>query len=396
MAPGTLTLQTIEAALAGQAAAFRATTDYQPAGGQGDKVFPPTYEDGKYAVETRLIGNEEVSAVLLDSVQSQANRMEIALREAWEEGDLPLPVISVDFAELAGKVTSLDAPHRIADAILRDSLLADTPFRETDAGKALAAASVRNATGLFGVAPSALLFGLWDSTGPKGGMGAKFQRAIVSEIVGLHAITGKKTSSRIDPLQIQIKAGTLYEADNAFGWTLEESEARRTEKKEPKKLGEKGRPSEANHGNITPTTTDGGVTISKAQQITVLSLIALRRLRFPLNGKTDPQVELAARTVLAALGLFAATRIREQGADLRSRCVLFATGAPEWELLAAPGATPEVFAPSSRDLLDIVRSAVARARELGLPWQSEELVLQPSDGLRNLVYRSQQLSSTGD
>ena len=37
--------------------------------------------------------------MLLDSVQSQANRMEIALLAEWESGRAPLPVISVNFTK---------------------------------------------------------------------------------------------------------------------------------------------------------------------------------------------------------------------------------------------------------------------------------------------------------
>ena len=39
-----LTLDHVKEALAGTAAAFRSVTEYQPAGGPGDKIFPPTYE----------------------------------------------------------------------------------------------------------------------------------------------------------------------------------------------------------------------------------------------------------------------------------------------------------------------------------------------------------------
>ena len=80
--PDELTLDVVKHAVADNAAAFRCITEYQPAGGAGDKVFPPTYEGGKYAVETRIIRGERVQCVLLDSVQSQANRMELALLEA--------------------------------------------------------------------------------------------------------------------------------------------------------------------------------------------------------------------------------------------------------------------------------------------------------------------------
>src|SRR5262249_12346742 len=107
------------------------------------------------------------------------------------------------FGNVRGRVTALEAPHRIADAILRDSLLGKTPFRESAPGKRFAEARVENATGMFEVCPTALLFGVWDSTGAAGGLGNKFARALVSEIVGIHAVPGVRTSSRVDPLGIE-------------------------------------------------------------------------------------------------------------------------------------------------------------------------------------------------
>lgn len=123
------------------ATALRLRRRLQPAGGAGDKVFPPTYEGGKYALETRIIDGEQVPCVLLDSVQSQANRMELALLRAHREKKIRIPIISVDFGhagvEGVGVITSLEAPHRIADAILRDSLYEGIKFRESPYGKIL-------------------------------------------------------------------------------------------------------------------------------------------------------------------------------------------------------------------------------------------------------------------
>ena len=54
--------------------------------------------------------------------------------------ELPFPVIEVDFSKQEGledleKITSLQAPHRVADALLRDSLLGGMPFRHSAVGK---------------------------------------------------------------------------------------------------------------------------------------------------------------------------------------------------------------------------------------------------------------------
>lgn len=439
----TIDLSTLSEAVEGTAAAFRCVTDYQPAGGPGDKVFPPTYEGGKYATEERIDPEtgERKPCVLLDSVQSQANRMELALLEAHRAGKVSLPLIVTRFdqEELLRRftVTSMEAPHRAADALFRDSLLNGVKFRESDNGQILNTADIRNATGLFGLCPTALVFGLWDSTGPRGGLGVKFQRTIVSEIVGYDAVPGVRTSSRIDPAAIEKRAGPVFRTPSG-GWTLDSDKAMKATGKpvlyKPrqgkdvtydgslgKDIPDQGRPSVINHGNVTPdydfarnntnqiqyeTRIDdrgesvrvrprilGGFTISKAVQNTVLSLAVLRRLRFPLNGATDsdPAVDLAARTALAALGLAAGSLARVD-TDLRSRCQLFAEQESVWELLDRPGATPEKFELDPEAALRLLGQAVAKAREAGLPWEGE-IVLTPSPNLVDLVRRSQKLAS---
>lgn len=401
-----LTLDVLKQAVAGNAAAFRCVTEYQPAGGAGDKVFPATYEGGKYAVETRMVDGQPVDCVLLDSVQSQANRMELALLEAYRAKklrQLPLLVAKFDQEPLKKKflVTSLDAPHRAADAIFRDSLLNGSMFRQSDKGKILDTADVRNATGLFGLCPTALVFGLWDSTGPRGGLGAKFQRALVSEMVGYGAMAGVKTSSRIDPLQVVTDAGPVYDAeDERATWTLDPAKAKKDKSGNPALYsgrkadsGKPGQPSKINHSNIRPNIEAGGFTINKAAQTTVLSLAALRRLRFPLSKATDSDnaVDNVGRTTLAALGLAAATLARGDG-DLRSRCQLFPQQQPVWELLDVPGATPMQFSLTPDQAVEVLNAAVDEAKNAKLPWEGE-IELKPSDELVELVRRSQELAS---
>jgi CRISPR-associated protein Csb1 len=178
--PLTLTLADLRAAVEKRGAAFRARVVLDPAGGPGDKVFPPTYATGdreptKYAVEQRRVGDEVVTSVLLDSVASQANRMEEALLAAWRANEIDIPVVAVDFTgdgDLAdlGEITALEAPHRLADAILRDGVLDGKPYRHSAPGRAFTDASPRNATAVYLQGPHALVFGMWDSTGPKGGV----------------------------------------------------------------------------------------------------------------------------------------------------------------------------------------------------------------------------------
>lgn len=391
-----LDIAVLRQVVSGYAAAFRSITVLQPAGGQGDKVFPPTYSGGQYAVEKRrLPGRDDpVDCVLLDSVQSQANRMELALLEAWERGELPLPVVSVDFRDQGLlkplRVTSLEAPHRIADALLRDSLLDGTPFRKSQRGALLDQVDMKHATPLFELCPTALVFGLWDSTGPRGGLGAKFARAMVSEIVGIDAVAGVKSSSRIDPAQITLAACTVYRSKDG-GWTLAETEAQ-TDKGKPVRL----RPSEVNHGNVTPSVDErtGGFTIDHARRTITLSLPALRRLRFPVDGEFSPERDLAARVVLVALGLCAATLARDTSGDLRSRCQLVAETPSNWELIDRPGEKPQEFVLEPEQAISLYKEAVTAARVVGLPWLDEELKLIPSPQLVALVRRSQELAAS--
>lgn len=381
---------TLHKAVSGTAAAIRSRTRLQPAGGEGDKVFPPTYAGAIYAKEVRQINGAKVPCVLLDSVQAQANRLEEALQRALDSGALKdIPVLNVDFTGLGlldevGRVSSLEAPHRIADAILRDSLHGGQPFRKSDLGKSLDQASLQNATPLYKLCPTALVFGLWDSTGPKGGLGAKFQRALVSEIIGVNAEIGVKTSSRIDPLGMRAAAKVIKKVDGSY-----------------ELAGDKAKdavsPSEVNHGNIPPDITKpggaGGATLDYAEQTVVLSLPALRKLRFPVDGKTTPERDAAARTVLAALALTAAALAAESGFDLRSRCLLWPTDAMKWELLEKPGQAPVEFTLTAEDAIKLLTDAVEAAEKQGLVWQKEAVKLTPSPNLVALLKRSQDISA---
>jgi CRISPR-associated protein Csb1 len=424
-----MTLNELRGAVSGSTVAIRGKALLQPAGGPGDKVFPPTHRVGerskgpgaKYArEERRLAGGEVEQCVLLDSVQSQANRMEEALQALWTARRIVLPVISVSLAEIApdvGVVTSLSAPHRIADALLRDSLLDGKLFRLSELGKSFTDASTRNAAPLFRVCPTGLVFGMWDSTGPRGGSGAKFARTLVSEIVGFGAHHGVRTSSRIDPVGIQKDSGPVFvakerDADGNLTWTHDVLLAEPLDPKKPpksrdeadlaKKWGEgnkAGKPSAIVHGNIPPEIDEvaGGVTIDHAEQTVVLSLAALRRLSF---GEGD----IEARTVLAALGLLAVLAAEDRGLDLRSRCLLVPQEGKELEFerieKSGKAATFELDLDGAIALYNAALAALPDALQFkrnGAPLQPGETLaeLQPSEKLKHLVVKSRELVATG-
>jgi CRISPR-associated protein Csb1 len=402
-----LNVKKLKELVAGDTVAIRGMAALEPAGGPGDKIFPPTHavddknkKDGaKYAFETRRIDEHDARCVLIDSVQSQANRMEEALQALWDEKTIVLPVVIVDFSSVAPevrRVTSLTAPHRIADAIFRDSLLKDQLFRLSDIGKSFTDASTKDATALFKVCPTGLIFGLWDSTGPKGGLGAKFQRALVSEIVGINAVPGSKTSSRIDPLNIAKDAAVIYKASDINEmWTTDPDKAEKKDDK-PVKVGKKekaGKPSAILHGNIAPSidSVGGGVTIDEARHTVVLSLASLRRLGFTTGAEE-------ARTVLAALGLLAIFAAESRGHDLRSRCLLVPKkgSALKLEAVARDGS----MTPVDLDLkgaIGLYNEAVGELPDsikFDKPAGEALAELQPSPKLADLVKKSRELAAT--
>ena len=172
-----------------------------------------------------------------------------------------------------------------------------------------------------------------------------------------------------------------------------------------KSKGEKqaGRASQINHGNIAPSidTRAGGVTVDRVEATTVLSFMALSRLRFPTDGEGDPfddasrdAAERAARTALAALGLAATVLALDDGFDLRSRCVLVPVGPPSFELRRRNGEA-EQFELDREAAVRLFGEAIAELGAAGLSWERDELLLQPAPRLVDLIARSHELAAEG-
>jgi CRISPR-associated protein Csb1 len=228
--------------------------------------------------------------------------------------------------------------------------------------------------------PTALVFGMWDSTGPKGGLGPKFERAMVSEVVGIGAEWHddyRARGVRRDPLEIRAAVKVIKNADKSWRMAQEQEQRGAT------------KPSEVNHSSVPFDSKNSGVTIEYAEQTTTLSLIVLRRLRFPIDGTATDDGDVAARTVLAALGLAAATLAFESGMGLRSRCLLWPDRPMTWELLDKPGQPPRPFAVSSDKAVEILEQAVAAANTANMRWITKPVELKPSSDLVELVRRSQ-------
>ncbi|NGZ25945.1 MAG: type I-U CRISPR-associated protein Cas7 [Magnetococcales bacterium] len=397
----TLDYETLKKAVANDAA-LRLNMRLHAAGGPGTKVFPPTYEGGVYAWETRRMDGNDIKTVLLDSVQSQANRMELALLQAYKEQKINFPMIQSDFSQFPeiGMITALEAPHRLADAIFRDSTLDNKKFRETALGKAFESCNAKEATALFQYCPTSLLFGSWDSTGKGGGLGNKFQRCIVSEIVAINARGGVLTSSRIDPLGIT-NAAKIYD-DGNNGWTDKEQ---LDGQKKPKYFGKeqkRGKPSSINHRYIPPTIEvakknthllnigeeiRGGVTMDYATLTCVISFPGLRRLSFPV--KNGPNITQEAQTTLAAFGLVAMALQIKQGFDLRSRCLLIPEGEQKWELISRNGEI-QLFSISPDSAIKLFNESVDHVNRHGFSWQNEPITLLPTMELLGIIKTSRE------
>ena len=397
-----LDLSGLRAAVASDTA-LRRRQRLQPVGGKGDKIFPPTYTgEGRNApprhvYERRRLQGKDVWCVLVDSVQSQANRLEECLLGAIADG-LMIPHVVVDFSDagLEGitRITSLDAPHRIYDAILRDSLLGDEPFMESAVGRRLAKARPEDASAVLEISPSALVFGAWHSTGEGGGLGAKFARCLTSEIVGIDVpmeelvdsrtgevefrTAGRRTGSRIDPLGVLRKV-EVFKGES--GWGTTEAAAGKKAKKV--------RPSEINHGNIAPSVQPLGVTCEYLEHTFVLSFAALRRLRFGGDER-----DAAARSLLGALGLLALVEQDARGYALRSRCDLVCEDRAPLELVHPDGST-ETISIERSTVRALYQEAVEAARSAGFSLSSEPLRLTPQPKLVEIVRKSQELALQG-
>ena len=120
--------------------------------------------------------------------------------------------------------------------------------------------------------------------------------------------------------------------------------------------------------------------------------MALRRLRFPVDGDQSAERNLAARAVLAALGLVAITEQFQQGSFLRSRCDLVPESV-ELTIERVRSATIEdddKFSLSPDEAIALFDAAVAKAITQNLPWQATAIELTPNDDLVGLVVASRQ------
>jgi CRISPR-associated protein Csb1 len=167
-----------------------------PVEGEGGVIFPPTYAgegsnaDPVYNIDQLSDGTKVVT---IDSVGSQANRMEPAFKAAkpGQPGNpLSKLVPQIDISYGNEKVVSIfEAGHRLGDALVRSSELKD------EAKKAFELfLDVGDASALAKLAPTSLVFGVWDSRDTQ----AKLPR-IVQSVVRAWDVAKLTRSAQYNP-----------------------------------------------------------------------------------------------------------------------------------------------------------------------------------------------------
>jgi len=327
-------------------------------------VLPPTYANAPYKHNMTEPDGSGVSAwVSIDSAASFANRVEERLERSYPD----LAPLRVHVDAEGCTLSTLQMPHRVFDAILRDSLLEGIEFRKTAIGRAVTRASASDAAALLKYDPSVLLLGGWDSTALGGGRGRerKWPAALSVEITGRNARIIRRAGGRLDPLGITLDAGRVIREGDRYR-LVPEGEAPPTDAE---------RPSEINHGNIAPSLDPKGVLVESIELSGALSLSRLRRYRF--GG--DEASNQAARLFLTCMGVYGVAAVLEDGLDLRRDCELVAD-AITWTLRGTARADPlEVSVDAAREALDKATERVKLA---------DPIMLTAGTNLEQLVTRS--------
>jgi len=270
-----------------------------PVEGEGGVIFPPTYADIGYNIDTLSDGTRVAT---IDSVGSQANRMEpIFKHEPYAE---LVPQIEITFGN-GPSVSLLDVGHRLGDASVRNSALS------TEVKAAFTALQVGgDAMAIAKLAPTSLVFGVWDSRGDN----AKLPRIVQSVIRAWDVEPLRRSAVYAPPVN--------YAALDIFS----EEDKAKAEGDTKSPLAKRG------FVHVPAGEAPGGVIARGGiyRDVTI-NLVALRRLN---EGRADGE---ALRRYVLGLALVAA--LEPTDAFLRQGCLLVPdTDAPAvWTLVARNG-----------------------------------------------------------
>ena len=288
--------------------------------GEDAVIFPPTYAGIGYNIDTLADGTR---VALVDSVGSQANRMEPIFGHAPYDELVPQIAISVGNGR---RISIFEVGHRVADALVRSSR--GISERVTEAFAALARGDHEPMARL---APTSLVFGVWDSRGE----GMKVPRLVNSTIRAFDVSELKRSATYIPPLMPE-------EYSEAAGFKKEDMEKAEGDPKSPMaKAGFVHVPSVGDPGGIIA---HGGIF-----RTTTINLVALRRIEGD-NGEY-------LRRYILGLALVAATW--PQDGFLRQGCQLVAAEEASWQEVRRDG-SHENIGLSHEDALTFAREAAEK------------------------------------
>jgi len=294
-----------------------------PVEGKDGIFFPPTFAAAENSKEfpggynINELGNGE-NVCLVDSVGSQANRIEPMFATGEYAALVPQLVIEAG----QQKVSILDAGHRAGDAIVRCTALKEAlrqAFQSLKKGDAVPLAKL---------APTSLVFGVWDSRDTQ----AKAPRLLAASIRAFN-VAKLTRSAQYNPAIEYVEEGLLEE----------------TEDKDALKAY-----SERGFRHVPASATHGGV-IAKGdiRREATLQIAALRLLR----GTSDHETK-KLRAYLLGLALVAFTK--PAVGFLRQGCNLVLDGdrKPESKVVFPEGRR-EDFGLTHRAALDFAKKAAA-------------------------------------
>ena len=374
----------LDACRPGGASVLTSVTPLEPAAGPHASVAPAKFLEGKgrtakpvFAYERRFWDGEAVTAVLIDSKQSQSNRLEAAVSAAIADQDPVLartPRIELRFED--GQVYSdIDLPHRAFDGQIRAGTINGEPATAAQEYRELRNATVADARPLLERSPITLLLGGWDAS--RTTQAGRYRSLLVGEIIGILSDQGrdpevnqsKRGGARIDPLGARIQ---LDQAEREAIADVQKSEL--SDKAYTNSYGKGGKSSSLGLGGIPPSLEQlGGVTCRAIIRSHVLSFAALRALRF---DSPTSEGDVACRALLAALALNGLAR-SDAELLLRANCDLVEAG-PAVVTLDKRYGQKENFEPLSiEQAQELLSAAIDNAvQAANLTWDGSILVVE--------------------
>lgn len=322
-------------------------------------IYPPTYADIGYNIDTLSDGKK---VALVDSVGSQANRMEPLFksssdkREEWLVPQIQIALGKDTKEAKATRLSLLDLAHRGADAVVQSSGSLAKDVR----GAFASLRATGDAGPLCAIAPTSLLFGVWDSRGSSAEKRPRLIRSVIRawDVEVLHAAA----------------------QFNSVWKELDEKQRKELQdeaKKQKKKLSVKGfadapatfrdtKAAQYVEGSPNPEARVlGGVLVKGGIERSVtINLVALRGLQ-----GSDADESKALRSYLLSLALIAATA--EMDLFLREGCHLRYTGDDKWFSVPRRGEIAEVHLATKEAAAIFTEAAKNGVKHFRSKWPEE-------------------------